>query len=159
PAGGNYCFAYDVNNNLASITFPDAKVRTLVYNEASLTQGAALPNSLTGIVDENGDRFASFGYDAQGRAVSTEHAGGAERMTFAYTSPSVTTITDTFGVARSYGLTSLIGVVKNNSISGAPCPSCGPAARTFDANGNIASKTDWNGNVTNYSYDLTRNLE
>ena len=30
---------------------------------------------------------------------------------------------------------------------------------TYDANGNIASKTDFNGNRTTYSYDLTRNLE
>src|SRR5262249_21315023 len=121
PAGGSYTFAYDASGNLASITFPDTKVRTFVYNEPTLTQGASLPNSLTGIVDENNARFANFGYDTIGRAVSSEHAGGAERKTFAYTSSSVTTITDTFNVARSFGLTSLFGVVKNNAITGAPC--------------------------------------
>jgi YD repeat-containing protein len=30
---------------------------------------------------------------------------------------------------------------------------------TYDANGNPASRTDFNGNRTNYSYDLARNLE
>src|SRR5882672_9299571 len=159
PASGIYAFAYDTNGHLASITFPDSKVRTFLYNESAFTQGAALPDSLTGIVDENGVRFANFGYDTQGRAVSTEHAGGAERKTFDYSTPTATTITDALGVARSFGLTTLIGVVKNSGISGAPCPACGPAARAFDANGNTASKTDWNGNVTNYTYDLSRNLE
>ena len=159
PAGGIYAFAYDANGHLASIAFPDTKVRTFAYNESAFTQGAALPDSLTGIVDENGTRFATFGYDTQGRAVSTEHSGGAERKTFTYMSPSATTIADALGVARSFGLTTLLRVVKNSGITGAPCPSCGPAARSFDANGNVASTTDWNGNVTNRSYDLARNLE
>ena len=159
PAGGITTFGYDANGHLASITFPDTKVRTFLYNEPALTQGASLPDSLTGIVDENGARFATFGYDTQGRAVSTEHAGGADRKTFAYSTPTATTITDALGVARSFGLTTLLGVVKNSGITGAPCPSCGPAARSFDANGNVASTTDWNGNVNNRSYDLARNLE
>jgi len=30
---------------------------------------------------------------------------------------------------------------------------------SYDANGNVASRTDFNGHRTNYSYDLTRNLE
>jgi RHS repeat-associated protein len=30
---------------------------------------------------------------------------------------------------------------------------------SYDANGNVASQTDYNGNVTQFSYDLTRNLE
>ena len=30
---------------------------------------------------------------------------------------------------------------------------------TYDANGNVASRTDFNGNRTNYTFDLARNLE
>ena len=30
---------------------------------------------------------------------------------------------------------------------------------TYDLNGYLASKTDWKGVTTNYSYDLARNLE
>lgn len=159
PAGGGYSFAYDSDNNLASITFPDTKVRAFSYNEAAFTQNTSLPNSLTGITDENGNRFATFGYDTSGRAISSEHAGAVERVTVDYTLPSTRTLTDTFGVARTYDLATLIGVVKNTGITGAPCPGCGPAARTFDANGNVSSKTDWNGNRTNYTYDLATNLE
>jgi hypothetical protein len=44
-------------------------------------------------------------------------------------------------------------------ISGAACPRCGPKARAFGANGNLASTTDWNGFRTIYAFDLTRNLE
>jgi YD repeat-containing protein len=160
PAGGNHDFAYDASGNPASVTFPDTKVRAFKYSEPEHTQGTALPHSLTGIVDQNGERFATFQYDTQGRAVSSEHAGGAQKVTLQYTSPGVsTTVTDALGVSRSYGLTTLLGVIKNNGITGSACPACGPAAQTYDANGNVASRTDWNGNRTNYAYDLARNLE
>jgi YD repeat-containing protein len=160
PAGGTYDFVRDGNDNLVSITFPDTRVRQYRYNEQEHTQGTALPYSLTGIIDENGARFATFKYDTQGRVVSSEHAGGVERTTLDYPSQYVsTTVTDPLGVARSYGLTILLGVVKGAGITGAACPSCGPASQAYDANGNVASRTDWNGNRTNYGYDLARNLE
>jgi YD repeat-containing protein len=160
PAGGTYDFVRDANDNLVSITFPDTKVKEFRYNEQEHTQNTALPYSLTGIIDENGDRFATFKYDTQGRAVSSEHAGAAQKVTLEYPSPLVsTTVTDAFGVGRTYGLTTSLGVVRRTGVTGAPCPSCGPASLTYDANGNLASRTDWNGNRTNYAYDLARNLE
>jgi YD repeat-containing protein len=160
PAGGNFMLAYDANGNLASVTFPDAKVRQYLYNEQVHTQNTALPYSLTGIIDENGTRFATFDYDTQGRLVSTQHANGAGIMTFDYPSPYVTTtVTDAFSVARSYSLTTSVDVVKLAGITGPACPTCGPSSQTLDGNGNVASSTDWNGNRTNYAFDLGRNLE
>ena len=160
PAGATYRFSYLApSHTLASITFPDASFRSFVYNEPANTGGTNLPNALTGIVDENGARFATFKYDAQQRAVSTEHAGGTQHYTLSYGAGS-TTVTDPLGPARTYGFQLVLDVLKNTSISGPVCPSCGPAAQSLDANGNVASRTDWNGNVTNYnSYDLARNLE
>src|SRR5207244_12281145 len=70
-AGGVYQFAYGANNNLASIVFPDNATRTYIYNEPANTGGVNLFTALTGIVDENGARFATFQYDAQER--SEEH--------------------------------------------------------------------------------------
>jgi len=159
PAGGVYRFAYGSNRNLSSIAFPDAAQRGFLYNEPANTGGADLFNALTGITDENGDRFATFQYDAQERVVSTEHAGGVERYTLSYGAGGSNTVTDPLGAARTYGFQLTLGAFKNNNIAGSACPSCGPAAQAFDANGNVASSTDWNGNVTNRSYDLTRNLE
>jgi uncharacterized protein RhaS with RHS repeats len=45
------------------------------------------PNVLTGILDENGTRQATYQYDPQVRAVSSERAGGADRSTFGERSP------------------------------------------------------------------------
>src|SRR5919201_5899470 len=62
PAGRTYAFGY-VNGNLTSITFSDLKVRQFLYNEQTHTQNTQLPYSLTGIIDENAGRFATFDYD------------------------------------------------------------------------------------------------
>jgi YD repeat-containing protein len=162
PSGALYHFTYGTNNNLATITFPDGTVKTFVYNEPANTGGADLLNALTGIIDENGSRFATFQYDAKERVVSTEHSG-AERYQLSYSSAggiTTTTVTDPLGTVRPYVFQLTFNTFKNGSISGPACPSCGPTAQTFDANGNVATKTDWNGNITAYnSYDLTRNLE
>ena len=158
PAGGIYRFGYVNTDKLGSITFPDSKVRTYVYNEPTYTGGANLPRNLTGIVDENNDRFATFSYDANERALSTEHAGGAERYTMSY-STGATTVTNAFGAQRVYANTTVLGAFKNTGITGAVCPECGAASQTFDANGNISTRVDWNGNRTNYQFDVTRNLE
>lgn len=168
--GQTYLFGYDeatavvntvdvTGNNLTTITFPDLSTRRYHYNEPANTSGASLLTSLTGITDENGVRFATYKYDTQGRPISTEHAGGAELTTFAYNGDGSAVVTDPLGVARTYGYSAIHGVAKNTGITGPVCPECGPASQTFDANGNVSSRTDWNGNRTNYVYDLTRNLE
>jgi YD repeat-containing protein len=101
PAGGVFQYGYDANGDLATLTAPDLSVRTYLYNEAAHTGGADLPHTLTGIIDENNDRFATFKYDASGRAVQTEHAGGADRMIVAYNADGTRTITDAFGTSRT----------------------------------------------------------
>ena len=169
PNGGIYLYSYDSVGNLISVKYPDGKVRTYVYNEPNNTSGANLPNALTGILDENGTRFATYKYDASGRAISSEHnlANGTpvEKVSIAYSTDTngnvvSSAVTDALGTTRNYSFTNILGVVKNTGVT-QPCNSgCGAAsATTYDVNGNIASKTDFNNNVTNYIYDLNRNLE
>jgi YD repeat-containing protein len=155
PAGGVYHYAYDANNNLASVTYPDGTGKTYHY------ENTAFPHALTGISDENGNRFATYTYDAQGRATSTEHAGGAERASLVYNADGSTTVTDALGTARTLNFQTIFGVVKSKGQSQPGGSGCGASASafTYDANGNVISRTDFNGNRTNYSYDLTRNLE
>jgi RHS repeat-associated protein len=155
-------YAYDANNNLTTVTYPDNKTKTYLYNEQAYTANTNLPTALTGINDENGIRFATYKYDAQGRAISTEHAGGVDKYELNYTSPTLQTIvTDPLGTSRTYNFTTILGVIKNTGVS-QPCPSCGGTSAqssTYDANGNVATRTDFNGIQTAFTYDLTRNLE
>jgi YD repeat-containing protein len=155
PAGGVYGYDYDSNNNLVSVTYPDGSSKTYHY------ENAAFPHALTGITDENGNRFASFSYDTQGRAISSEHAGGAERVSLLYNADGSTMVTDALGTARTYQFQTILGVVKPKGQSQPGGSGCGASASalSYDANGNVSSRTDFNGNRTDYSYDLARNLE
>ena len=147
-------FAYDAANNLQSITWPDGMVRTYLYENASF------PNNLTGMIDENGSRYATWAYDSQGRAISSQHAGGADLTTLVY-NPGSTTVTDALGSSRTFTLQTILGVPHNGGVSQPGGSGCGPAASaiTYDANGNVATRTDFNGNVTSYTFDPVRNLE
>lgn len=160
--GNTVSYTYDAANNLATVTYPGGGVKTYLYNEQAYTANTNLPNALTGITDENGVRFATYKYDTQGRAISTEHAGGVEKYSLNYTSPYAQTIvTDPLGTARTFNFQTILGVVKTTGVS-QPCPTCGGTqsqATTYDANGNVASRTDFNGVQTTYGYDLARNLE
>jgi YD repeat-containing protein len=162
PTGKAVSYSYDSYNNLASVTYQDGKTRTYVYNEPAYTGGANLPTALTGIVDENGARFATFNFDSSGRGISTEHAGGVEKYSIAYTQPgSQSTVTDPLGTVRTYTFQTLLNTIKGSGQNQPGGAGCGAAssAITYDANGNVATRTDFNGTVTTYSYDLTRNLE
>jgi len=166
PSGGIYSYAYSTTTpdaNLTSITYPDGKVKTYVYGELAYTAKVSQPNALTGIIDENNVRYATFQYDASGRAVSTEHAtGGIEKYSLAYAPDGgSTSVTDPLGTVRKTNFTTVLGVVKSASSDQPGGSGCGAASSnvTYDANGNVASRTDFNNHKTCYAYDLSRNLE
>lgn len=154
-AGSLYRYGYDANNNLVVVTYPDGASKTYHYENTSF------PHALTGITDENGSRFATYSYDAQGRGISTEHAGGVDRASLVYNADGSTTVTDALNTPRTYRFQTLLGVVKSTGQSQPGGSGCGASASalTYDANGNVASRTDFNGHRTDYTYDLTRSLE
>ena len=158
PAGQVYSYNYTPGGRVQSVTYPDTKVRQYVY------ENALFPNALTGITDENGTRFATWSYDTIGRAVSSEHAGGVERVELNYLSATNINITDykdsptIANSTRSKSFERVLGVAKISTVS-QPCNGSNITGTTYDANGNVASRTDFNGNRTNYIYDLARNLE
>ncbi len=184
PAGGVYSYSYDGAGNLVSVTYPDMRVRQYVYGESALTDGVSQPGALTGIVDEDNSRYASFGYNSAGLAVLTEHAGGVQRYETSYSSipniqeslllvggrrygvrsyiaPTGVTVTDPLGTVRTYGFSSVQGTVKATGASSLCTGVCSrvPFSQTLDANGNATLKTDFKGNQTAYVFDLARNLE
>lgn len=174
PAGNIYRYGYDGNGNLKTVIYPDNTPtdssdnpkKTYVYGsdaeELVNTANVSQPNALTGIIDENGVRYATYRYDSVGKAISTEHVGGVEKYSLDYAPDgSKTAITDPLGVIRITHFTTVLGVVKatgSDQPGGVGC-SAASSAMTYDANGNIASRTDFNGNLSCYAYDLSRNLE
>lgn len=156
PAGGEIRYTYDANGRLETVTYPDLSVRRYHYEHA-------IPNLLTGITDENGDRFATYQYDSQGRVTVSEHAGSADRYEFSYlgsSAPYTTVVEDPLGTSRTYTAGVVNNVFKLQSISGPSCSYCGDAQqKLYDANGNVSQQTDFAGNVTTYIFSSPRNLE
>ena len=155
-----WSFGYS-NGNLVTASYPDdsgiAKVRTYRYNEPGQTGGANLPHALTGIEDENGARFASWGYTAQGRANLSVHGlfnGTIDRTSFVFNPNGTTTVTDALGQSRVSGFDVKFGVARLSALD-VPCDYCGThtKAETYAANGYPDLVTDFRNFQTNYDYD------
>ena len=177
PAGGEYVYVYDeassvvlpgqrLANNLTSVKYPGGLKRLYSYNEQEHTANSNLSNALTGISDETAPgqfvRYAIYKYDNQGRAISTEHAGGVNRYSVNYVvygQQSVTT--DPLGTQRTHNFATILGISKQTSQSQPAGSGCGPSssAITYDTQANVSSRTDFNNNKICYAYDLSRNLE
>ena len=84
PGNRAYAYGYDAKGRLASVTYPDNAVRTYHYEDPNFV------HALTGITDENGARYATWGYEGTGRATLSQHAGGVDSVTLYYGSYSPT---------------------------------------------------------------------
>jgi YD repeat-containing protein len=137
------------------VTYPDQAVRTYHYEDPNFV------HALTGITDENGARYATWGYEGTGRATLSQHAGGVDSVTLFYGSYSPAAndgrvlVVDGFGTTRTYNYQVAGGVVRIRFVS----DPAGTSISTFDANGNVTTFRDANGTQTNFTYDLARNLE
>lgn len=153
PGGGTITYQYDFPR-LSGVTYPDTRSRTYHYENSSWR------NALTGITDESNTRFATYGYDGNGRANLSEHSGGADRHTFAYPSSTSTTVTDPLNATRTWTHGIVQGSARATAVS-SKSTSCPTAAKdkSYDANGNASSVTDFNDVETQRTYDLARNLE
>ncbi len=156
PANGDILYAYDASSRLEYVTYPDLTQRRYHYENP-------LPELLTGVTDESGQRFSTYDYDAQGRVIVSEHASGAGRHEFSYvgaSAPFSTTVEDPLGTSRTYSFGVVNNVYKLQNISGPSCSHCGSAQQTaYDANGNVSQRADYAGNVTTFSFSSPRNLE
>jgi RHS repeat-associated protein len=169
PAGGIYQYSYDGTGNLSGITYPDSTTKTYSYNESADTGGASLPSALTGVTDENNNRYATFQYknsNGNSFAVNTQHAGGVDSYTFTYSAnygspPISAVVVDPLGASRTYQFSNKLSYNVDMSQVQSAASGTGTVTQseTYDANGNPATRMDFNGNVTHYVYDLTRNLE
>lgn len=146
PAGQPFVYGYDAVGNLASVKFPGQNPRQYLYENTSL------PAALTGIVDENGARYATFSYDSQGRATISQLANGADYAKVSYYSDGTRVVTDGLGTQRKYGFSVLQGVARRTSLSDGLCDSCGSTSQLtgYNTSGFVTSVTDNKGGQTTY---------
>ncbi|WP_163836702.1 DUF6531 domain-containing protein [Spartinivicinus ruber] len=142
-------YTYDKLFLLTQVTYKTGKTRQYHY------ENEAFPYHLTGIIDENGVRFATWTYDDQGRATSSEHAGGKEKVTLAFHDNNSTTVTNPLGKKTTYHFQSFNGVNKVVKVEGHQSANCAAANKeyTYYPTGLLKTKTDWKGNTTEYKYN------
>jgi YD repeat-containing protein len=152
----------------ATYTFADSGQLTLVsrtlagktVSRSYLYEDELRPALLTGIIDERGVRAVTWSYDSQGRAVSSEHAGGADKTTIAYTDDGTTTVTNALGHVVTYKYAVVAGTKRLMTVQGEPAPGCpiSNSSFTYDARGQIATHTDGLGHIAALVYDTQGRL-
>jgi RHS repeat-associated protein len=156
PANNTIQYAYDSNGNPTQVTYEDGNSRSYGYvNPARYQLGT--------LTDEVNATYASWTYSGAGLYPATaQNAGGVGSYQFSNSTNGTggyVTVTDPLNKSRTYYQSLIWGVYRVTTSNGL-CPSCGEdQSRTYDANGDITLRTDFNGNQTSYSYDLTTDLE
>jgi YD repeat-containing protein len=166
PAGQFIRYAYDAAANLSSVTYPDGESRQYLYNESTLTGGANLPNAITGLMDETGQRLGTYRYDGSGRVVESQwwadaaQARHVDRSSFTFTA-AASTVTDGLDAQRTYGFTTINGRLLMTAQSQPAGAGCEASSRSlgYDGNGNVSTRTNFNGTRNCHAYDPSRNLE
>jgi YD repeat-containing protein len=172
-------FKYDAHDNLVSVTWPDQRERRYLY------ENSAHYWALTGMVDENDVRIGTYAYDTDGRAVSTEGAGGVNRFSVAWSTPPKLMSSLVMGpnrrIIRTYWWEPASGIevtLPNGQVdrlasvavmgtprltdktqpAGAGCAAANSQS-VPDSQGNVVQSDDFNGNRVCRAFDLSRNLE
>ncbi len=152
PAGIQLQYHYGPERQLTSVTYPDGGIRQYHYEDSRF------PLALTGITDENGDRYAIWAYDAEQRVNESSHAGSVERYQFTYDADGSSSVTDPLGTIRTNRFQVIDNVVKMTSVEGAANPPCGNQPFRAYSGPFVVESRDWNGSGTCYKHDLARNL-
>ena len=150
PNGIVHSYAYgDTIGNLISVTRGDYGTETYHYENTKYL------GYLTGITDERGVRFATWSYNDDGLAISSEHAGGAEKATITYNANGTRTVTNALGKETIYHITQTATGPRVSQVEGEPSANCLAAdtSYAYDAKGYVNSITDAEGNVTSRSND------
>lgn len=172
-------FSY-VGGKMESVMLPDGASIRFVHEDELLTavqhwssqqliagsisylyEDPIRPELLTGIVDESGDLYASWTYDAYGRALTSRHGGvdsPIDLVTLSY-QPGKTLVTSALGDTVSYGhvFQQLRGKVTSTDKACSTCRGRSAQSITYDANGYPSQRADFRGTTTSVQYD-TRGL-
>lgn len=143
-------YAYASTGQVASVTYPSSGTRTYHYEDTRF------PYHLTGITAEDNLRFSTFAYDAKGRVISSQHAGGADGVTLVYTAQGGAIVTDALGHQTNYGLTATPASGTPRKV-GDVVDSRGTISQTYygesvDFRRRLDTITDRNGTQTKHTY-------
>jgi RHS repeat-associated protein len=157
PDGNAISYEYDALQRPSVVRYATSPATSKTY----LYENPGLANALTGIVDENNTRLATYTYDTLGRATSSELAGAVERYSVAYPASvgASTQVTDPLGTARTYNYGNTL---QKLAVTGADKPSGAgsndAASRVQNVFGLIDRETDFLGVSTQFTWDTARRV-
>jgi RHS repeat-associated protein len=119
PDGGLLEYEFDSAGNFERAIYPDGSTKQYHYNESGLSL-ANDRHALTGITAESGERYASFGYAANGRVnLSRLHKGDGtyvDQTTIDYANVNAPVVTLPHGETLTYGLQQEGGYTRITSV-------------------------------------------
>jgi RHS repeat-associated protein len=163
-------YAYDTQARLIHAAFAGVANHARDYLYAESTQlcrdavGSVIagcnvanyPNHLTGVVDEKGNRYASYTYDEKSRVTGSEHAGATGRVGLVYQTNGNVQVSLPTGTQKVYQFNAdafrkptQVGI--NDAANG----SVKTTLATYSG-GRIASMTEPNNARVNFTYDAIR---
>lgn len=149
PDGHLLTYDYDAQGNLAAVNYGNNQTKQYHYGETELAANGD-SGLLTGITSEDGQRYASFGYDLYGRVTSSvlHGAEGLVDTTFIrYTAANVAEVDTAAGDVRHYTYSS--------SPDRSPVSitdASGTITKAYDHYARLTSQADANGTQKLYSY-------
>lgn len=170
PAGNEYRYEHDNAGYISKVIYPDETPSDWTDNpyKEYLYEDRTDTKVLIGIMDENGERYATYDYDAKNRAVLSEHAGGAIKTTIDYLDSTavdqslVRFYRDDVNYREAvYHHALLNGSDKVTKLEQLPCLGCtvGDYTYDYDANGFLSQATSPEGDITQFTYNLRGLLE
>lgn len=160
--GNEHTYAYSVSNALTGVTRPGGATRTYLYNEAAHNLNYYAGTLLTGIVDENGQRYGTYRYSHN--RVNEEWHGSAyaDRLAITYSSGAAppyyfARTTGALGNFEQRDLVAVAGAVKEAGRKLCATENCSSviaeSRRSYDANGNLTATVDYRGTVTDFDFN------
>ncbi len=138
-------FGYDASGNLQTVTDATGKAWTYGYDAS---------HRLTSVTDPLSHVVEAFSYEGSDRVATFHKDSGNNALSFTYSSPTQTTVTNSLGNATTYTLDRYNGVA--TAITGPGCTSCGSGTNesyVLDNELNKTQITDGDGNITKQTFD------
>lgn len=146
------------DKKLTTVILPDSTPGTDIDNPTIVYhyEDATMPLSITGITDERGVRYATYEYNSDGSAITSEHAGGVDRHSVVYEDPVgsgdtyKSRVTNPLGKETVYHFELYQNVKRLVEVEGKSSTNCVASDETvaYDSNNFINQRTDAEGRIT-----------
>ncbi|HRH77302.1 MAG TPA: hypothetical protein PK129_08130 [Cellvibrionaceae bacterium] len=151
-------YIYDEQNRLSEVgigTNNNGTPENFIYKKY-LYEDVRFPNALTGVIDENNIRFATWSYNAQGQAIESYHGDRKDYVSIEY-SGNARTVANAMGKKTRYDFFDLDKVGKLiKSVQGQATENCLADVHylTYFQDGSVQSETNNDGIVKLYERDI-----